>query len=295
MMESTAMGRRQVQAVEMLPLLKRHEIQVLLRAGHSQRDVAERTGASLDTVSRVMREDEVDAVDDAAERRKRRIGRPSKATPFAPRVSEWLTQEPELPTQELLRRAKEIGYTGHKTAFYALVAGARPPRSIPIVRFEGLPGEFSQHDFGHVDVTFVGGRKKRVHFFASRLKYLRFVAVSRPARSDEVLVFRDRVGLFFRTLRADDDDRRGGGVHAHREGRCRRNDTQARPRPTKLLFNNPTLPGGQIGVMKRDTAAGARGASRGWLARSELRRPRPKLKVVASVAGQPSTRLRERR
>ncbi len=46
------------------------------------------------------------------------------------------------------------------------------------MRFEGLPGEFSQHDFGHVDVRFVDGRKKRVHFFASRLKYSRFVAVS---------------------------------------------------------------------------------------------------------------------
>jgi hypothetical protein len=37
--------------------------------------------------------------------------------------------------------------------------------------FAYAPGEFSQHDFGHVDVTFVDGRKKRVHFFASRLKY----------------------------------------------------------------------------------------------------------------------------
>ena len=41
-----------------------------------------------------------------------------------------------------------------------------------------MPGEFSQHDFGHVDVTFVDGTKKRVHFFASRLKYSRVVAVT---------------------------------------------------------------------------------------------------------------------
>jgi transposase len=195
MMESTAMSRREVQAGEMLPLLKRHEIQVLLRAGHSQRDVAERTGASLDTVSRVMREQEVADVNDSAERRKRRIGRPSKATPFAPQVARWLAEDPDLPTLELLRRAKEIGYTGHKTAFYALVAGARPPRSAPVVRFEGLPGEFSQHDFGHVDVTFVSGRTKRVHFFASRLKYSRFVAVT--------LVADERVETLVRCLARD--------------------------------------------------------------------------------------------
>ena len=51
MMESAEMGRRSVQAEEMLPLLKRHEIQVLIRAGHSQSDVAERTGVSLDTIT----------------------------------------------------------------------------------------------------------------------------------------------------------------------------------------------------------------------------------------------------
>jgi len=177
-MESTEMGRQREQKGEMVPLLKRHEIQVLLRAGHTKADVAERTGVSLDTVARVKREQEVIVADDRAEHRARKIGRPSKATPFAARVGEWLAEEPDLPTQELLRRAKEVGYAGHKTAFYALVAGVRPPRATPIVRFEGLPGEFSQHDFGEIDVVFVDGRKKRIHFFASRLKYSRFAVVT---------------------------------------------------------------------------------------------------------------------
>lgn len=195
MMGSAEMARKPVHAAEMLPLLKRHEIQVLLRAGHSQRDVAERTGVSVDTVVRVKREAEVTGADDRAERRERRIGRPSKATPFTDSVRAWLTETPTLPTQELLRRATEAGYSGHKTAFYALVAGLRPPRTTPVVRFEGLPGEFSQHDFGHVDVTFVDGRKKRVHFFASRLKYSRFVAVT--------LVDDERVETIVRCLARD--------------------------------------------------------------------------------------------
>lgn len=177
-MESTGMGRRAVHSEEMLPLLKRHEIQVLLRAGHKPTDVSERTGASLDSVRRVKAEAEVTTTDDQAARRERKIGRPSKATPFAERVSAWLAEDPELPTQELLRRALEAGYDGRKTAFYAVVSALRPPRATPVVRFEGLPGEFSQHDFGHVDVRFVDGQKKRVHFFASRLKYSRFVAVT---------------------------------------------------------------------------------------------------------------------
>ena len=68
-MESALMVRRMVQAGEMLPLLRRHEIQVLLRAGHKPLDVAQRTGASVDTVRRVKRESAVTETDDAAERR----------------------------------------------------------------------------------------------------------------------------------------------------------------------------------------------------------------------------------
>src|SRR5579864_1991308 len=192
MISAIMSGRRRGQTGDMIPMLLRHEIQVLLRAGHAQADVAARTGVSVRAVRRVLTEDTVKVVDDDAERRARNIGRPSKATPFAGRVRTWLTEAPDLPTQELLRRATEAGYTGHKTAFYALVAGLRPVRSTPVVRFEGLPGEFSQHDFGHVDVTFVEGRTQRVHFFASRLKYSRFVAVT--------LVDNERVETLVRNL-----------------------------------------------------------------------------------------------
>jgi len=177
-MQSTQMSGRQAHAGEMLPLLERHAIQVLLAAGHSHADVAKRTGVSADTIARVKHEAEVTASDDTQARRERGIGRPSKSADFVDRVRAWLAETPDLPTHELLRRATEAGYTGHKSAFYAMVCGLRPRDSTPVVRFEGLPGEFSQHDFGHVDVTFVDGRTKRVHFFASRLKYSRFVAVT---------------------------------------------------------------------------------------------------------------------
>lgn len=188
-------GTRECDDGEMISLLKRHEIQVLLKAGFSVSDVAERSTTSTDTVLRVQREDAVEHTDDRAARAARRIGRPSKAAPFSTRVSAWLADEPTLPTQELLRRAKEVGYSGSKTAFYALVAGLRPPRATPVVRFEGLPGEFSQHDFGHVDVKYVDGRKQRVHFFASRLKYSRFASVT--------LVDNERVETIVRCLARD--------------------------------------------------------------------------------------------
>lgn len=191
MLGAAVAGRRERSddAGEMLPRLKRHEIQVLLSVDMPMTKIAERVGVSVETVKRVRRESPPEHTDDAAERRRRKIGRPSKAAPFADRVRAWLADEPDVPTQELLRRAIAAGYDGHKTAFYALVTGLRPTRSAPIVRFEGLPGEFSQHDFGEIDVRFVDGRKKRVHFFASRLKYSRFAAITLvPNQQTETLV-----------------------------------------------------------------------------------------------------------
>ena len=127
MKNGLTMVRKSGETGEMLPLLLRHEIQVLRRAKHSQPDVAARTGVSLATVRRVEREAVVVHVDDRGERKARQIGRPSKATPYAESVREWLAADPELPTQELLRRAQDAGYAGRKSAFYAVVAAIRPP------------------------------------------------------------------------------------------------------------------------------------------------------------------------
>jgi len=173
-------------------MMKRHEIQVLLKAGLPQAEVAQIAGVSLRSVQRIQCEPAVAGVDDMAERGRRRIGRPSKAEPFRKRVEELLAEEPELMSLEILRRLRLEGYSGGKTALYDLVAAVRPSVARPMVRFEGLPGEFTQHDFGHVDVRFLDGTKRRVHFFASRLKYSRCVQVT--------LVDDERVESLVRTL-----------------------------------------------------------------------------------------------
>jgi hypothetical protein len=43
-------------------------------------------------------------------------GGPSKAALCATRVSAWLKDEPDLPTHELLRRAKAAGYAGKNSS-----------------------------------------------------------------------------------------------------------------------------------------------------------------------------------
>ena len=59
-------------------MLKRHEIEVLLKVGHPKIQVASLAGVSLSSVKRIGDEAPVEHVDDAAERAKRRIGRPSQ-------------------------------------------------------------------------------------------------------------------------------------------------------------------------------------------------------------------------
>jgi len=63
---------------------------------------------------------------------------------------------------------------------YALAQTLRTRVATPLVRFEGLPGEFSQHDFGEVLVTYQNGTETKVLFFVSRLKYSRGRGRARP-------------------------------------------------------------------------------------------------------------------
>jgi len=173
----------------MIDMLKRHAIQVLRAAGHGQGEIARLTDVSVRSIRRVEAEPDVSHVDDAGERDRRRIGRPSIAEPFRPCVVELLAHDPALLSVEIFRRAKLAGYLGGKSALYDLIQAVRPNTPRPVVRFEGLPGEFSQHDFGQVDVRFLDGTQKRIHFFASRLKYSRWAEVTIvPDEQTETLV-----------------------------------------------------------------------------------------------------------
>lgn len=170
--------------------MSRHEIQVLRAAKMTQQAVATTTGVSPRSVRRVEREPPISTSETAALIEARRIGRPSIAAPWAARVEDWLREDHTLPGVEILRRlCAEHQYRGGKSAVYELVRRLRPPAVAPVVRFEGVPGEFSQHDFGQVDVRYTSGLVERVHFFASRLKWSRVVHVSLvPDEREEALV-----------------------------------------------------------------------------------------------------------
>ena len=159
-------------------LLDRHTIQTLLDAGHTKEEVAEFLGLGVRTVRRIGQEPPIKDIDDKMEIMKRKIGRPSKTEPYRKLVEDLLEINPDFQSLELLRRARNIGYDGGKTAFFEFVKPLRKKKQAYVMRFEGLPGEFSQHDFGEVDVEFIDGKSKRVHFFASRLKCSRWAEVN---------------------------------------------------------------------------------------------------------------------
>jgi transposase len=174
----------------MWDMLKRYEIRVLLKAGHTQRQVARLAGVSRRSVQRVALEGAIAVpMDDHAARHARGIGRPSLVGNFRKFVVDLFEHEPTLKSVEVFRRAGLAGYPGRKSALYALIASVRPRDVVPLVRFEGVPGEFSQHDFGEVDVDYIDGTEQRIRFFASRLKYSRAIQVSLvPDQTVESLV-----------------------------------------------------------------------------------------------------------
>jgi transposase len=120
-------------------------------------------------------------------------GRPSVAEALREQVATTLETEPHLFTSELLRRARDLwAYKGEKTAFYKLVKSVRKPEGLgaePIVRFEGVAGEYAQFDFGERWMTYSDGKRRKVIVFVGRLKFSRHVhVVVVPDQKAETLV-----------------------------------------------------------------------------------------------------------
>ncbi len=158
-------------------------VQQLSKAGVPPAKVEQLTGVSERSIRRIVKEPEVTSVEAAPSAPRKGAGRPSGVSQYRDEIAEWLAEARDpadgpMKSQEVLARLRQKGYTGGKTAVYDLVKQLRPPkRKVPLVRFEGLPGEFSQHDFGQRRVQYGDGRVEVVKFFASRLKYSRYVDV----------------------------------------------------------------------------------------------------------------------
>jgi transposase len=182
--------------------LERYMVQKLRQAKLPVSEVSKLTGVSERTIGRIQQEPEVRAANEEGLPKSRKVGRPSEIDAFEADIGQWLAEprkaeDGEMKGTEVLERIRAKGYKGGKSAVYEMVRRLRPPEApVPIVRFEGLPGEFSQHDFGQRRVTYADGSQAVVRFFVSRLKYSRFVDVQVVENEQQETVVRSLLGAF---------------------------------------------------------------------------------------------------
>lgn len=182
--------------------LERYVVQKLRDQNMPQSEVRDLTGISERSISRIEKEEQISEINEESFRKSHNMGRPSQVTEYESQIRQWLEaprhiDDGPIKSQEILARLRQQGYTGGKTAVYELVRRLRPKtKTKPIVRFEGLPGEFSQHDFGQRWVTFADGSRKLIRFFASRLKYSRYVDIQIVENEQQETVVRSLLKAF---------------------------------------------------------------------------------------------------
>jgi transposase len=151
--------------------MARSAIRFHKQQGQFNTRIADLVGCDRHTVARVL--------DEASPPRRRRTRRAALDAQRAELLS-WLAED--IPIQrmlELARQAPAGSYQGGVSTFYKYVARLRADLAAgaaPVIRFEGLPGEYVQWDWGEARITLGGVRVKRV-FLCGRLKYSRLSGV----------------------------------------------------------------------------------------------------------------------
>jgi transposase len=152
--------------------MDRITIHTLVKRGQSQREVARMLGVSRNTVARVL-EEPVDKLP---------VGRArmSAVAPHRDQIEKWLGQGLSVVRMlELAREDPDHPYHGGRSSFGDQVRRIRienERRAAEVsVRFEGLPGEYLQVDWGEVGrLPFSRQRRGKRYFLCCRLKYSRW-------------------------------------------------------------------------------------------------------------------------
>ncbi|HYU21240.1 MAG TPA: IS21 family transposase [Chloroflexota bacterium] len=155
--------------------MERSSIQLLHKRGKSQREIARELGRSRVTVARALRE--------PADRAPAQRDRPSIVDTYREDIGRWLEEGLTAARMlELARGDPDKPYPGGHSVFRAAVRrerlrGAQAVADVP-VRFEGLPGEYLQVDWGEIRrFPFTQAPPRTRYFLACRLKYSRWVWV----------------------------------------------------------------------------------------------------------------------
>ena len=151
--------------------MERSTIHLLAKRGKSQRAIARELGYSRTTITRALRE--------PVSRSPAARHRPSRVDPFHDQIRTWLQDGLSgVRMLELARSDPDQPYTGGRSVFTDAVCRirrelARSTADVPL-RFEGLPGEYLQVDWGEVrHFPFTAQPPATRYFLACRLKYSR--------------------------------------------------------------------------------------------------------------------------
>lgn len=180
----------------MIRQMERSTIQVMVKRGKSLRQIARELGLNWRTVARAAQEP---ADQQPAPRRRRSI-----VDPYRPQIATWLDEGlPVVRMLELARANAESPYTGGRSQFGEMVRRVRQARdqaqaSVDVpVRFEGLPAEYLQVDWGEVRCfPFTQQRPGTRYFLSCRLKYSRWAWVRWTTDMRQETLFRGLVECF---------------------------------------------------------------------------------------------------
>lgn len=160
----------------MVGFMGRGEIKRLRKEGLTFSQIGARVGLHRNTVARLLKE--------SSDRQYQRPQRKDAASPYEQGILGWIkTNVPVERMLELVQADKESPYTGSRSAFYAGVARLRKQFELAeaerFIRFEGLPGEYAQVDWGEVrSFPFTRQEVRTRYFLAVRLKFSRYTFVT---------------------------------------------------------------------------------------------------------------------
>lgn len=177
----------------MLRQMERSTVQWMAKQGKSVRQIAQEMGRNRRTVARVLAEPVVPA----PARRQRR----SQVDPYRAQIAAWIGEG--LTAVRMLELAREDAaqpYTGSRSQFGEIVRRVRrtleqeqAAAEVP-VRFEGLPGEYLQVDWGEIRaLPFTQQAPATRYFLACRLKYSRWSWVRWTSDMRQETLFRGLV------------------------------------------------------------------------------------------------------
>lgn len=176
--------------------MERSTIHLLHKRGKSQREIASELGRSRAAVARALNE----PVDRQPSARRRK----SSVDAFREQIAEWLSQGLSgVRMLELAREDPDHPYGGCGSVWRAAVRRERlslvheqAVADVPI-RFEGLPGEYLQVDWGEIrHFPFTQQKPVTRYFLACRLKYSRWTWVMFTNEMRQETLFRGLVACF---------------------------------------------------------------------------------------------------